>query len=180
MKATKTMLSILVSQRIRCPRFLFVFDLKVETSSALSSFLLSYLKEELAREVCIWNVLFEGHLATDCRRRRAPSFKESLIGDSWRPTYMLHNSAYFHLTDQNSETFLLIPSSKNLFYHATEILLTLDISLRSWKHFFMGRKFDNLVCCNFLTSTIATWELSNLERLLRHRESAVQAAQEST
>ena len=33
--------------------FVFVFDLKVETSSALSSFLLSYLKEELAREVCI-------------------------------------------------------------------------------------------------------------------------------
>merc|ERR1712212_1403118 len=45
MKATKTMLSILVSQRIRCPRFLFVFYLKVETSSALSSFLLSYLKK---------------------------------------------------------------------------------------------------------------------------------------
>ena len=68
-------------------------DLQVKTIWTLIFFVV-VLSLRLPSEVDIWNVLFEGHLSTDCRSRWASSFKESLIGDSWRLIYMLCNDAY--------------------------------------------------------------------------------------
>ena len=87
---------------------------------------------------------------------------------------MLHNSAYIHLTDQNSETFVDISSFKTLLYHATAIWLMRYISyFWFWgeKYQIWWQKFWKLALfVTFSTSTIATWELSNMK--LRHRESA--------
>ena len=155
-KAAKTMLSMF-SQRKRCSRFLFVRSSKVfsKTSLPLSFFFLSYLKEE-------WKEKFEFEMC--CLRatwrltvgsRGRPSFKESLIRDSLRPTHTCY------ITERHETRILkhFIISS-----HPIKAFLKIMALPSGWGWKFhdicsVGIKLENGLCCNFLTFTIVTWEL---------------------
>ena len=163
-KATKKMLSILVSQKNNIwSHFLFVGSSSQNFFDALLLFVVLSAKRGWNVEMCCLRVTCRLTVGVGGLRLLRSHWSE--IRGDWYACYV---TTHIHVTYDNSETFLGITSSASYLdpplsrdCHMVDARYIMILILKLKISTFIAEKFENVLCCNFLTSTIATWEVQS-------------------